>query len=287
VSEGSRTPPGAAPPSGCPHGRTPAPIAGAPRRSRRSAIGLALAALLLAGCPLAGCGGNGHGDASGVSAGGQTSQPEHRSLTRAQALAFARAVNLTAADLPGFRHSPKHPQETQREKRLTEHLRRCAGIGGSGTNASGAVAEQDSGSFRVQRDVLDFAVSSEVSVERGADLAARELAVIRSKRVRACFARYLDDMLKGQSHGGAALKQVSIQAGTPPAPGTTGSFGWRITEPFTIRGIRLSLYVDILGFVIGPARVTLVSSGAVRPFPAEVQQRLFALLLARARAHAS
>jgi len=245
------------------------------------------AVFVLAVFVLAGCGGSGHGGESGVSGRGQTSRSEHRSLTRAQALAFARAVNLTAADLPGFRHGPKHAQETQREKRLTEHLRRCAGAGGSAANASGALAEQDSGSFRVQRDVLDFAVSSEVSVERRAELAARELAVIRSKRVRDCFARYLDDVLKGESHGGAALKPVSIQAGTPPAPGTSGSFGWRITEPFTIRGIRLSLYVDILGFVIGPARVTLVSSGAVRPFPAEVQQRLFALLLARARAHAS
>jgi hypothetical protein len=40
--------------------------------------------------------------------------------------------------------------------------------------------------------------------------------------------------------------------------------------------------VDILGFVVGPARVTLVSSGLLRPFPAPVQQRLFSLLLARA-----
>jgi hypothetical protein len=38
--------------------------------------------------------------------------------------------------------------------------------------------------------------------------------------------------------------------------------------------------------VLGPARVTLVSSGAVRPFPAQVQQRLYALLLARATARA-
>jgi hypothetical protein len=45
------------------------------------------------------------------------------------------------------------------------------------------------------------------------------------------------------------------------------------------------LYLDILGFVYGPARVTLFSSGILRPFPAAVQQGLFSLLLARARAH--
>jgi hypothetical protein len=243
---------------------------------------------LLIASLLAGCGGGGHHTATGAANQRASHGAAARAQTRAQALTFARAVNLTAADLPGFRHSPKHDTETQREKRFSERLRRCAGLSGSASGGpGGALAEQDSGSFRLRRDVLELAVSSEVSVDRRADLAARELAVIRSKRVRECFASYLNLVLRSQSHAGAKLKPVSIEAGTPPAPGATGSFGWRITEPFMVRGIRLSLYVDILGFVLGPARVTLVSSGAVRPFPAEIQQRLFALLLARARAQAS
>jgi hypothetical protein len=75
---------------------------------------------------------------------------------------------------------------------------------------------------------------------------------------------------------------VSIAGGTPPAAGADGSFGWRVVASFTVQSVKLSLYVDILGFVVGPARVTLVSSGLLRPFPAPVQQRLFSLLLARA-----
>jgi hypothetical protein len=252
-------------------------------------VGTRRGAPLLAAILLAGCGGGGsHHPANGAAKRPRSHGPAARAPTRDQALAFARAVNLTAADLPGFRHGPKRDTETQREKRFTDRLRRCAGVGGSASaGRGGALAERDSGSFRLRRDVLDLSVSSEVSVERRADLAARELAVIRSRRVRDCFASYLNLVLRSQSHAGATLKPVSIQAGTPPAPGATGSFGWRITEPFTVRGVRLSLYVDILGFVIGPARVTLVSSGAVRPFPAGIQQRLFALLLARASAQAS
>ena len=246
-----------------------------------------LSTLLLVATLLAGCGGRDQSTGSGAAKQAKSRSAAPHAATRAQALAFARAVNLTSADLPGFRHSPKHDSETQREKRFTERLRRCAGVSGSASaGGGGALAEQDSGSFRLQRDVIELSVSSEVSVERRADLAARELAVIRSKRVRECFASYLNLVLKSQSHAGATLKPVSIQAGTPPAPGAAGSFGWRITEPFTVRGVRVSLYVDILGFVIGPARVTLVSSGAVRPFPAQIQQRLFALLLARASAQA-
>jgi hypothetical protein len=41
----------------------------------------------------------------------------------------------------------------------------------------------------------------------------------------------------------------------------------------------------MLGFVDGPAQVTLFSSGVLRPFPAAVQERLFSLLLVRAKAH--
>jgi hypothetical protein len=78
---------------------------------------------------------------------------------------------------------------------------------------------------------------------------------------------------------------VTIQSGTPPAPGTSGGFGWRVTASFEVRGIKLPIYLDFLGFVEGPSEVTLLSSGLLRPFPAAVQQHLFALLLARAKAH--
>jgi hypothetical protein len=201
-----------------------------------------------------------------------------RPLTRARALAFARAVNLTSQDVPGFSSAPRDERETPAERRLAVQLRRCAGATGS----AGGLAEVRSPSFRVRRDVLDLDVSSEVSVAPSGALALRELTAIRSARVRTCFSRYLDSFLHGLRPGGAELRPVSIATGTPPAPGASGSFAWRITAPFGVRGTTLSLYVDILGFVLGPARVTLVSSGVVRPFPAVIQQRLFTLLLARA-----
>jgi hypothetical protein len=202
--------------------------------------------------------------------------------TPAQAVAFARAVNLTAADLPGFAASSKRNAETEQERRLQRRLRQCAGP----AHFSGGLVEEPSPSFKLKRDILDLGVSSEVVVARTRALAARELAALRGGRVRACFARYLDLLLAGQQYRRARVSPVSIASGTPPAPGADGSFGWRITATFTLDRLRLSLYVDILGFVLGPARVTLVSSGALRPFPAVVQQRLYALLLARANARA-
>ena len=79
---------------------------------------------------------------------------------------------------------------------------------------------------------------------------------------------------------------VHIQSGSPPAPGAAGSFGWRVSASFGVGGVTVHVYLDLLGFVYGPARVTLLSSGALRPFPALAQQRLYEVLLARARAHA-
>lgn len=125
-----------------------------------------------------------------------------------------------------------------------------------------------------------------MGVARSSSLASAELAALHSGRVRGCFSRYLDSVLSAGRPHGTSVGSVSIEAGNPPAPGTSGSFGWRVRATFAVNGLRVPVYLDLLGFVYGPARVTLVSSGALRPFPALAQQRLFSLLLARAQAHA-
>jgi hypothetical protein len=232
------------------------------------------------GCVLAasvtGCGGSGHG---------ARKPPRARSgavPTHAQAASFASAVNLKAADVPGFSASSKQPAESSRERSLQRELQRCAGPLPFG----GGVLDVQSPAFKLKQDVVDLSVSSEVAVARTGALASRAFAALNAPRVRRCFSHYLDRLLAGERYRGAVPLPVSILTGTPPAPGASASFGWRVTASFMLKGIRVSLYSDILGFVLGPARVTLVSSGALRPFPATIQQRLYSLLLARARASA-
>jgi hypothetical protein len=232
---------------------------------------------------LAACGKSSHPPAiTHTAAVTQTSPAPNETLTKARALAFARAVNLSTGDVPGFTASSERERVTPLEKRLEREMLRCAGSIGSGK----ALAEVSSNDFELKHDILDLGVSSKVGVAQTSAAAASELAAIRGVRVRACFSRYLGLLFKGQRFAGATISPVSIQSGTPPAPGTKGSFAWRVTVTFTVHRIRVSLYLDILGFVAGPARVTLFSSGALRPFPAAIQQRLFSLLLARAEAHA-
>jgi hypothetical protein len=236
-----------------------------------AALGLALA------CALPGCGGGGRSARKPVPVAPSTSTSTH-----AQAAAFAGAVNLKPTDVPGFAPSPSHQPESSRERSLQRELQRCAGPLPFG----GGVLDAQSPAFKLKRGVVDLSVSSEVAVARTSALAARALSALNAPHVRRCFSRYLDVLLAGQRYRGAVPQPVSILTGTPPAPGASASFGWRVTASFSLKGITVSLYSDILGFVLGPARITLVSSGALRPFPATIQQRLYSLLLARARASA-
>jgi hypothetical protein len=217
-----------------------------------------------------------------------------RPLTKAQALAFAHAVNLTAADVPGFKAASRddHESKTPAEKRLEHELTRCTG---ASLNSPGGLVDESSKNFKLEHGILHFSVNSEVSVARTPALAASELMAIRSNHVRACLSRYLGQLLKYQ-----ILKEqtspaiinpnsisLSMSHGTPPAPGATGSFGWRITATVAVHNVKLPFYIDILGFVYGPAEVTLTSSGAIRPFPAPTQEHLYLLLLERAEAYAA
>jgi hypothetical protein len=211
------------------------------------------------------------------------SSPSHES-----AVAFARAVNLTSDDVPGFTPSEKHNSSSAHQKNLEHAMLRCAGLG-AGTGAIAGtgkgVLEESSKDFELKRQIIDFSVSSEVSVQASSAQALHGLQAIRSPHVRSCFSHYLSLIFKEEQVKGATAGPVTIQAGTPPAAGTSGGFGWRVTATFTVHGVKLPIYLDFLGFVDGPAEVTLTSSGLLRPFPASVQQHLFALLLSRAKAH--
>ncbi len=206
-----------------------------------------------------------------------------RLTTKAQAVAFARAVNLTAADVPGFKISSAHERETAAEKRLEHEMLRCVGALGS----NHGIVEMSSGEFGRETSAVEESVQSEVSVARTPTLAARELAAIRgsASHVRACLSHYLSLLFKSHRYDGATVGPVSIAQGTPPAPGAAGSFGWHIATTITLRRVAVPIHIDILGFVDGPAEVSLFTTGVPQPFPPATEERLFSLLLTRAKLH--
>lgn len=250
----------------------------------RARASRALILLAFAGCGLlAGCSTSSHSAHAGGSRAAAGAARDGAPVTGARALAAARAINLTAADLPGFTVSTRKETKTAQEKIHERELVRCLGPQASGAQ----LAEASSRQFELSRGILQLGVSSEVTIAPTPALAAAKLAQVRSPRVRGCFARYFERLLKGQRYAGAAIGPVSLASGTPPASGTTGGFGWRVTATLDVRGVMVSFYLDILGFVYGPATVTLFSTGALEPFPAAAQQHLFGLLLQRAKANIS
>jgi hypothetical protein len=241
--------------------------------------------LALAGVTLGSCGHTHNFDASRArrpASGAPGASATRGTLTRPQAVALAKAVNLRATDLPGFTASAKRHRETQDEKRLGGELLRCVGVSGDG-----GLVEASSRNFERRGTASVLSVSSNVGVARTSALAAQQLSKLRSGHTRECVVRYFSRLLKVQRLGGTP-GPVSIQHGTPPAPGTAGGFAWRIGATVTLqlgdgrlRAVPVPFYIDILGFVDGPAEVTLFSFGTPVPFPAAAQQHLYALLLAR------
>ncbi len=138
-----------------------------------------------AGLLLAACGSNDHrtdAATSGTTAGARTPPTAQapagaaKSPTKAQAIAFAHAVNLTAEDVPGFTATSEHTHEheTATEKRLERELLQCTG--GTLRSHSG-LAEVSSPHFKLQRSVLSFGVNSKVSVEQTPIQATKETQI--------------------------------------------------------------------------------------------------------------
>ena len=199
---------------------------------------------------------------------------------RARALALARAINLTAADVPGFvATSTRSEHESPAEKRLQAKLQECVH-----PVSSKPVAEAGSPAFQRKAGLARATVRSEVTVNSSATAAARALAQIRSQRTRECVSGYIQRLVEVQRHPGASFGGVTVVQRTPPAPGAGGSFAWRISVPVTAHGLTIGLYFDIFGFVSGANEVTLSLSGDPIPPPAGAEKLLFALLLERTKA---
>lgn len=266
----------------------------------------AISVLIASGGLLAGCGGATHAASSQAKRSNATStsarkahagQPGHASsaggkagkaprsaaaaLASASARAFASVVNLRASDVPGFHSSPRDEKHSAGEERIERELLLCAGSAGAGHS----LVASGSGTFQRQASIVSQSLSSEVSVAQTPALAARQLAAFRSGLLRKCLSHYVSGLLDSQRYHGAKISPVTTKQGSPPAAGTTGSFGLRFSANLTLHSVAIPLYIDILGFVDGSAEVSLFATGIPEPVPAKIEEHLFSLLLARAKSH--
>lgn len=212
--------------------------------------------------------------------------------SKSASLAFARAVNLHASDLPAFKVKvEREERESPAEKQISREVERCVGaslhIGapldetGKHRGKQSEIAEVGSPSFQREPEGAALeSVSSKVTVLASEEIALLQLKVIKSESTGACLAHYLGLILRAQKQLGAVrLHGLTISKINAPANG----FGWRVKLTLTDHHISLPLQMQMLGFVVGRAEVSLMVLGVPVPFPIEEERKLVKLLMQRAK----
>jgi len=245
--------------------------------------------LLTAGACIVGCGDSGQVARTSILPSAAVSHSQiaasspAKSLTRAQARLLVRAVNLRASDLPGFKVSSEKEKEPTAAKSLEHRLLHCVG----GALSGHGLAEGSSKEYERETSAADESIESGVSVAPTAAIAARELQAVHDGKTQVCLSHYvtlLFRLLASSEGHGLTASPIQISSLSLPAPGATGDFGWRMSGTISLHGIKVPFDIDIAGFVVGQAEVTLFAAGVAAHVPTTTERRLFALLLSRADA---
>jgi hypothetical protein len=203
--------------------------------------------------------------------------PVPLALTAGRAARFARAVTLTAADLPGSSSAPSHGASPAREREAAK----CGG------HPAAAVGGGQSPEFTRGRGLDHESLSSSVEVLANARSVDDDLGYTESHAGLTCYAKVLSRSLE-EGNGtdshirllGVRLRKLQVTL----APGRSAR-GIRITARVGLVGSRLAvaLYVDALSLPYGPAELDLYTTSFVQPVALRTQQELLTLMRARAR----
>jgi hypothetical protein len=264
-------------------------------RTGAASILVSTTTTILLGVALGGCGGaggshsaTGHAPASHPAGGntGVSSQavaihptPITRSFTKAQATAFVHAVNLTAADLPGFTQ-----EENQEAGSQSPGLFRCAGIAVSRPLVTEASSEEFKRAGQAGAEARE-AFGSRVAVMPTASLATRALAAIRSRRGETCMKNELNEQYSGKSNEEESFTLVSMVERPLEVSGVSEGYELQTVTKATKGEHSIDIFMDILGFIDGPAEVALTAVGTPQAVSPAAEQHLISVLFERAQAN--
>jgi hypothetical protein len=202
------------------------------------------------------------------------------SPAKAQALAFARAVNLTLADVPEGRISKKERGSGPGSPRESAH---CIG----GLLNQHKLADVQSPRFLRGHELESEWIGSDVTVATNVGAAGHLLATLQRPDVRHCLAHVMTRSLGRTTIRNAYWGPVAVYALPVQAPGSASRIGLRIAMTVNIPAneVTVPAYVDVLGFAWGPAEIALTATSLTQPVPASVENQLLSTLVARARSH--
>jgi hypothetical protein len=239
-------------------------------------------ALVAVGGVLVGCGAN---NAPAASATQSVSAP----ITKAQARAYARAVNLRATDLPGMNASkPEH--EGNAPTRLELALARCDGELNPQLRVLNRVSPTFTASTEDEDEGEHEEIHSAVEILPTETIAAKHNADQISPRGLDCIRRYIPAAFAKSNTRRLHYGPVTVRHLPNPLPDVAGSFAVEITTsvigvPSQIAATPPHVYLDILGFLSGASEINLTATGFPEPVPEEAEQRLISVLYARTQAN--
>jgi len=237
---------------------------------------------------VAGCGGTGRSGAISTTTNG--------AITRAQAVAYARAVNLRVGDIP--LGTVYKPEREVRERGPTRSEEACFGGTGDWHRLNSPIINRESATigWTVPGDFQR--IRSAVEVMPTASLMIPHNAELRKHRFLTCYLRFLRS--EGEQNTGRAEYGRKVMSRLPdPLPGIAGAYEYRIVStvimgrkaavepadylPQQIK--RFRLYEDLFGFISGPAEINMTAISVSHPVLRTVEDRLLVLLYSRTREH--
>jgi hypothetical protein len=227
-----------------------------------------------------------------LSAGSSVQPSTGRPITRAQASAYAHAVNLRGYDVPGMTEvAPEGPTDNRGDG---ETFARCIGE----LSSTHTVVSIHSPIFTYSNRLRFQSAYSTVAVlpsERAAD---RYLAVLASARARACITHDYRRLLLSRADERKPLRLGQLAAAPLLASAPTS---YRGLGPYRGTALRLTLqssyttrrgrrvqfpfYIEDFAFAYGRDVISLTAESFLRPFAQANEQYLMKMLVGRAEAN--
>jgi hypothetical protein len=209
-------------------------------------------------------------------------------ISKAQAVAFAKAVNLRAGDLPGAKNEELPSYERAQDER--EGQKSWAKTLGCARRDLAVHRPINVGAPKPILVDGPWAVTEEVRVMSSESVAASELGAFASERGHVCFARadQIGPVTSANEppENPEPLKTTFLQLGQSLGVGAIGA--QTVSNAPTLPGTRsppvTPLYSDDVLFRVGSAEIEFGAIGK-QPFPAATERRLLSLLYSRAEAH--
>jgi hypothetical protein len=260
----------------------------APSRARPAAALAVLCALAAAGCGKSDLATTASAPASApqTATASKAAAPAHTTppvsvpvplpITPKRSAAFASAVQLTAADLPGAHESPRSKTPLAREREAAKCGGRSAPTVGGGRSPE----------FERGRGLDRETISSSVEVLHSARSVERDLEYAQTSGGLRCYERVLSRSLQAEADPNIKLLGVRVAPLEISIAGAGRAKGLRIVAGVGVPGAGavVKLYVDALSLPYGPAEIDLFGTSFVQPVPERTEQELLALLHQRARA---